>query len=129
MSRLRLLLLLALVGGCGGREPAPTVVAYELCRGNVASVDIVPSSTNAVIGVAVQLTPEATRELELFTGQHVGKDLSVGFGDRIFLRAPLGQPIRSGLLINEGFRDGTTARGARDELRASLPEEPCGPDR
>lgn len=129
MIRLHPLVTGLLVFSAGCSEPAaPARAVYVLCAANVTTVEVVPAGAGGSIGVAVQLSPAATRELESFSGEHVGRELEITFADRVFLRAPVQKPIRSGLLINHGFEDATQARAARDEVRAGLPEGPCGPE-
>ena len=123
------LLLGAALLACSEEPMPPARAVYVLCRENVASVDVVPAAVGGALGVGIQLTPAATEELAGFSGERVGSELEVTFADRVFVRAPIRRAIRSGLFINHGFDDASSARAARDEVRTTLPEAPCGPER
>ncbi|MCZ6784970.1 MAG: hypothetical protein O7G30_16850 [Proteobacteria bacterium] len=114
----------ALGGSAWAEEPA---VRFALCKGNVASVSVLPAGPpNDAFAVAVQLTREATRVLETLSRESAGRSLEVFFGSWLFLRARIGEPIRSGLLANRAYASAEEAAGARHQLQAQLPESPCG---
>jgi hypothetical protein len=105
----------------------PETLRYALCKQNVASVEAVPVGSGGVaFGIALQLKRDATRELERLTEEHVGSVLEVAFARWLFLSVPIERRLRSGLLISASFSSEAQVEGAIGQLRAQLPEAPCG---
>lgn len=114
----------------GGREDAAGsgAVVYGVCEDNLASVEILePRRPGERFALAVQLDRPATRELERLTGENLGRPLEIVLGDWLFLRGPIRQRLRSGLLVNTVFRTRAEAEAALHQLRSRLPRADCGP--
>jgi preprotein translocase subunit SecD len=123
--------LAALLAGCGNAEPGAGSAAEEtpalrfaLCASNVVSVDRAESSAGDKYALHVGLAPDAATAFAQLTGDNVGRDLAVTYGDAILLAAPIPGRIASGV-ITAAPLDAAEAQRVERAL-ASLPAAPCG---
>jgi hypothetical protein len=107
--------------------PDGSSVIYALCKGNLASLQILPPrKPGESFAIAAQLDRGATKELEGLTQQNVGGSLEIAIGDWTFVRGPIRSALRSGLLVNTAFATRDEAEAWIGKLRSELSESPCG---
>jgi preprotein translocase subunit SecD len=125
--RIAIAALAALLAGCGNAEPGAEetpVLRFALCASNVVSVDRAQSSDAEKFALHVGLTPDAATAFAQLTGDNVGRDLAVTYGDAILLAAPIPGRVASGV-ITAAPLDAAEAQRVERAL-ASLPDAPCG---
>lgn len=130
--RLRVSLFAGFLVACGAAEERPAPAAsvetvglrFALCASNVVSVDLAESPGAERFAVHVGLSPEATAAFAQLTGDNVGRDLAVVYGDEIFLAAPIPGRIASGVITAAPLEAQDAERVQR--ALAALPERPCG---
>jgi len=106
---------------------AASSVTYAVCRGNLASLEILPPRhAGGAYAIAAQLDPDATAEVERLTRARLGASLAITLGERTFVAGPIRAPVRSGLFVNASFPSRDQAEHWLQVFRSELPDEPCG---